>query len=245
MIEASLIHAYTDGELDEAERSEVEQALAADPTLHAQIKAVEVQRDLLRSKLEPVDAPEVWKASRARLKEIDATRRTEYLVGRYAWSLCAVLFFAIVGIGGMHRNGAATRVFAADVPGMTANLVPFTVPKMSAQDEVRSWLGQVMGGVPPLSLRPELQVTGAAEGIVDGRKVLQLRLSDDFGNLALMVIPKVDSLGGMQTDDGKFHRGRVDNFPCVAWTHSGYGLILFGDRSPEELTEIAYQIGVD
>jgi anti-sigma factor RsiW len=245
MTDPSLIHAYADGELEESERARIATQIAHSPESVAQLKAIEFQKDLLRAKIEPLECADVWQTCRGRLQAVRATRRTETFVGRYAWAVCALFFIAILGGGAFNRQGAGGSFLASDVPQIASNLVPFAAPTSNTPSEVRRWLYDAIGANPPVALQPEMRVVDAAEATVNGGRVLRIRLYDGLGYFALMVVPNVTSVGGVEPlGDGKFFAGQVEQVPCVAWTSDGYGLILFGDRSTAELRDIASRIDI-
>jgi anti-sigma factor RsiW len=250
MIDLKDLHALADGELAPSEAAALREAMKSDPVTLTEYNAILNLKDCLRDKVRPVpvDCEEAWRGCVGRLNELDKTRRVEGFVGRYAWALCGA-FFLMIAFGGMLNRGSGSgAVQTADLARMVTNLVPTSrsVPPQSTT-AVNQWaqdlLGQAKNSVDPA----RMQIRGAAQGFVDGRLVTRFGLRDANGDLALLVIPDTASFDGMPTVAGsqRYRAARMGNVNCVAWTSGGSSLVLFSERTHEDLAKVADRIRIN
>lgn len=244
MINPLDLHALADEELEPNRAAEVREALRHDAEAASEFNAILNLKDCVREKVRPTaDCEEVWRGCVGRLNEIDRSRRVEAFVGRYAWAICGA-FFACILVGGLTNHGKPSGGTAsADLARMFANLVPTGSPA-SAQNPhwVDGLLGQARHSIDP----SRFSVQNAAEGWVDGRRVVRLGLRDASGDLVLMVITGSVSFDGMEplASNAQFQAGQMGRANFVTWRRGETSLVLFGVRSPDELAQVAGRISV-
>lgn len=242
MIDHLKIHALADGELSAAEQATLREQIAACEKSTAELQAIKNVKALMAG-AEPVNCEETWKACVKRLNEIDKTKRIENVVGRYAWGLCGIFFIAIAFGGYSSRTNSNGTVRSGDVPGMVSGLTPFSSFKSGgSQHDAEKWLSENLNNVPMPS--SNLRMVRALVGnSTDGHRMAKLTLRDEKGELALLVIFGVDRVSGLE-GDGSYRHGRIDEMRCVAWSYQNNALLLIGDRSDEDLQDIASTVRI-
>lgn len=234
MIDVERLHAYVDGQLEGTELAEVEKAVGSDPQLEDQVHSIREVKRCVESHVKPVPSDEAWRACVGRLNELDKVRRTESFVSRYAFSMCAVLFALIVGVGLFNRTGDG-RVDPGAVWMQGAGLSPMSLPA-----DVNSWLRSRNSSAQiPENL---IRVVGTAEGVVGGNYMARANLRDSQGDMALFLVSGVKSIDNVAPmDDGVHMACQVGQDNCVIWPsgEAGQVLMLVGPRDHDELRAVA------
>jgi anti-sigma factor RsiW len=234
------IHALVDGELSDAERSQVQEGLKCCETSEAQWLAVRQLKISVQEKCAQPECQELWKTCQRRLTEIDQTKRVETFVGRHAWSICAVFFCIILGAAFSHRN-AGSGLNAGDVARVSASLAPISAPHAQDPDAKRRWLQQNLDRDMP-SKSNFVNVVGGAVGFLpDGRKIARADLEDSAGRLQLYVVQEADRWDGVEHIDGhsQYSGTRINEINCITWTGHGRAYVLVGDRPAPDLCDVA------
>src|SRR5579862_8493519 len=91
------IHALADGELDRKAAASLRERMKTDHAARAELDAVLNLKDLVKNHSVNYECDEVWRVCVGRLKELDRSTQVQGYVGKYAWTLCGVLFLAILG----------------------------------------------------------------------------------------------------------------------------------------------------
>ena len=236
------VHAYADGELDPAEKAEVERLIQDDPRARAEHAWAVQIRQTLRTKTATYDSSEAWKASVARLDEIDAVtgdKRVESIVGRFSWGIAAILLGVIVVAGVLNRGKAGT-LSNQELAGLVSD-TPFSqqqdIDSSKKIDEIaRERLGADMPDIQPL-----LAVTHVSVGKIENRPVMKVDLADITGPMSLYIVKGVDNFENFQRIPGSrdFFGGTLNGLSCVSWTDSQFGYMVIADRSLDETLSIA------
>jgi hypothetical protein len=248
MIERELLHAYCDGELSPAERAQIEATLKQDAQAVVELQAIRHTKELISSNVRPMNDEALWRQCVGRLDEIDKTKKVEGFVSRYAWGLCAVFLFVILGGGVLHKmnpNSVRAGQVASYVSGMGLT-GGWSKPPAQASDR-RQWLDQQLGPVSNAFRSDVIHVeAGKREITDDGHQVTCLLLADDRGFLKLVVVSNFGSIEGSD-QPGQIQEGEVNEMNYVAWNLNNCALYLVGDareRTQEELSQIASNIRV-
>jgi hypothetical protein len=231
LIDRLNIHAYADGELGPDEMARLEAEIAASPEASRELEAIRCLQSCLHAKMPQPQPGDSWKACLDRLDELDRVKKAETFVGKYAWALCALLFVVILGGGLLNRyRGGSVNMstVASDLSGM----VPMS--SIPQPDKLRSWIGSQIGQAPPISSIPPHVVDVAYSDQPEGR-IVRVRFQDAQGIVALLIIPNVGGVNGVQPiGDGMF-AGQVNGHNCVIRPDSGCAVLVIGDRDLNQL----------
>jgi anti-sigma factor RsiW len=240
MVNLELLHAYADGELTGAERTEVEAALKADPAAAAELVAIRNTKTFVAKNLRTSECEDVWKACCGRLDEIDKTKRVEGFVSKYAWGLCA-LFLCVILAGGVLRKLNPNTVRTGQVASYVSGLAGGWSRPPAQPEGRREWVAEKLGQVGAEMKPNQLVVLAGQDGIVDNHHVVRLMMADAVGPLELVVVSNTDEIEGGEAM-GRFRTGSINGANCVAWKQNGCAAFLMGDstqRSHEDLADIA------
>lgn len=233
------LHAMADGELDAAQQSAVRKRLEADNQCAAEFESIQRVKQIL-GRCQTHDERAVYAGCMKRLDEIDASRKAERFVGKYAWALCAVFLMAIVGAAFVNRNFASKTLYPGDMARMLNGLTTFGA---SATQPAKSWLREPMGQSQPKLSLEAVQVVGGAVGTYDARKVLRLNLQTEIGPAVLFAIENTGSVANMQPmDSSNLCQARVNSLNCVSWTMDGVAYMLFSERPFQDLKKLAERL---
>lgn len=233
MIDAQKLNALVDGELDSKEAVELSAQVANDDDAARELGAIHMLKDAVRESVKPVPCEDEWKRCVGRLNEIDKARRTDVFVGKYAWAICSLMFAMIVGAGILNRSNPSAHLGSGELAQMQASLSPVRLPS-----RVENWISGLFGKSPEIATN-KLQIVEGYEGQYAGRRVAQLKLRDDKGDLTLYVVAgQVAVEGAVQLEEG-YIGGEVGRSKYVGWTDQGLFLMLVGDRSTESLQDLA------
>lgn len=239
------VHALVDGQLDEAESSEVKSHLAECETCHAEYLAVTGLKGLLAAKCEKVETKPSWAKCQKRLSEIDRTKKVESFVGRYSWAMCAILFLVIVSGAVTNRVFGRNSVHTGEVANMMSSMAPLSGIKPTSWFDSQKWLQQTFGYAPAQRQPEGLAVLGMAKGTVNGRRGALLKLADSKGILNLIVVEAEGLEGGTKMDGrSKYSVGQINMVNSIAWTDGRVTFVLIGNRPFEALGDVADKICV-
>jgi hypothetical protein len=239
MIDPLELHAYADGQLNQADEARVSQMLKQDAASRAEFESIVSLKKALQARCKPVECASEWKACLGRLDELDKSRRTESFVGRYAWGLCGAFFLFILAGGLFNRMRPAGEMQPADVARAAATLSPAAGPRSQEPREVAQYLDNLVGEASRTIAPERLRIVDGATGEVNGHRVAKLGLRDGEGELALIVINGQLDLSKLEdAPDPRLKEGKFLGTNSVAWVdQTGNTLILAGDRSYEELAD--------
>lgn len=233
------VHAYADNELQNAEKQQVTHQLADSARLNAEFLAVQTVKNTLKEKCQPVTCEATWKRCQKRLDEIDRTRRVESFVGRYAWGICAIFFFCIFGAGLWHRS-LGPSFSTGDVARISASMTPLSSgPQSQNVEDKRKWIDGLFDSQAPVQT-DNVQVLGGSIAELNGQRVVRMRLADRQGFMDLFVVRNANHIDGADQMDGraKYSVAKIGSRNCIAWTDHGFGFLVVGDRSIDDLCAI-------
>lgn len=236
------LHAYVDGELSEEAAAAIRGRIESDPAAAAEVAAIRKLKELSSQCAGTVSCEETWKCCTGRLDELDRVKRTERFVGRYAWGLCAVVLFALIGAGMFNRAREGGAIYAADVASIASSATGEAT--LASPDGLTGWLTGLFGRAPVQEPPSQLRVLSMARANADGRAVARVELADAKGPVVLLIVDGATDVRGLAPADSIFQHGRMDCVNCVSWTSDRAAMILAGDRPYEALEEIARQIQV-
>ena len=248
------LSAFLDGELPEAEAREIEDALARDPALLAELEALmeadiaikgafdEMLGDPVPAALAAAvrDAPEPTPAN---LSNPPATRK---------WWVAALTLLALgIGSFGGYMTGVSqdTQVasaapdWLADIAdyhrvyaGQTRHLVEVDADEA---EHIRTWLTNTVGAPVPT---PDLSEHGLTfEGgrllVAAGRPVAQLMYTDAEGGVVALCLIATDT-----PRDG-FASRTIGDFELISWGADGANYVIVGDQGRPDLDSIAETAG--
>lgn len=234
------LHAYVDGELSDEAAAAVRARVESDPAAAAEVAAIRKLKDLSCQCAGTITCDETWKLCTSRLGEMDRVRRTERFVGRYAWGLCAIVLFALVGAGMFNRAKDGSAIYASDVASIASSATGQAA--LASPDGLSGWLTGLFGRAPVQEPPSQLRVLSVARAEADGRPVARVELADSSGPVVLLIVGGATDVRGLAPTDSVFQHGRMDCVNCVSWTSDGAAMILAGDRSHEALEDVARQI---
>ncbi len=241
MIDNEKLNALVDNELDPATRAEVEALLAQDPNTAAHVGSIKAIKSALQDHVQPVKCDDEWKACVKRLNEIDKSRKTKFVIDRYAWAMCSVLFIFIFAAGMLNRSN----------PGLHTTTGELSRAGMEKPvRDVYHWLKSELGVTPVVQQR-DLTVVGASQGTESGHVVASIHLRDDKGDMNLTVVgpqmdPKLPSdiwaEGVTPMGDGVHYSCQTGEATSVVWKDRGIVMMLTAKRDAEELRDISNSI---
>lgn len=239
----ALMHALADGEVTAAEREQAQQLMANDPALRAEYETALVVRKVLHRSCRPITDEECWAQSKARLAELSRARRTESFVGRYAWGIAGAFLVLITAAATMNRMDRSQPLYTGDVARLSSSMaaVPFT--RSAERANADQWLHKACGKALVDLDRTRLVANAGASGIVEGRPVVRVDLTDESGPIILIAVGGVDSVDGNATRDADgLCRHQVGDLNCVSWKDGDYAVLLMGPRGHQELEDVARTI---
>jgi anti-sigma factor RsiW len=236
------LHALADGEATESPSQELRDRIERDPACAAEYAAIQNLKDFVRGNVRNHREEESWKSCVKRLNEIDKTRRVENFVGRYAWALCGVAFVAIVG-GGLLNHARPTQMDGTDLSSVMASFGPARSPGVSQPDDVKRWINGLLGRARQSIDPSRMVVRSAAEGSLEGHRMLQLQMRDASGDLILVVLEGNANFADLQPlPDPHYHGGRMNGLNCISWSKGGVSMVLFGQRTHDDLANVANRL---
>jgi len=228
MIDRLDIHAFADRELPPEELARIEKEIAASPEAQRELEAIRSLKSCLSTRMTAPEAAGVWRACRGRLDELDKVKKTEFIVGKYAWALSALLFCVILS-GGLynHFRGGSVSVgqLASDIGGMTPmplNNQPQVLQQFAAPTLHIDWS----------------QVLGAAYRNTPEGRIYRFRMQDQKGAFDVVTIPNVSSVEGVQPIDDNMYAGQINGHNCVVRFDSGTLVLVIADRSTSDLRDL-------
>ena len=235
------IHAYADGECDEAEKALVEQHLAADGKAANELKWAQTLPGLVAQRCQTTPCQETWSKAMSRLDAIDKTKRTEGVVAKFGWAFCGVFLVAIVAAGITNRTVGSRVISGTQMSSLFDSLRPVSQPVASSPDRVRF---QIIQDSPVVSLPVGMSFLEGRIGQFDGKSAESVYLRDRTGVLMLCMIKDLDRVADLQPGafGDKYAVGIVNGTMCASWKQSGYTLLLMGDRTGDELKALATRL---
>jgi len=239
MIDPLKLHALADDELSAEESQLVREQILSSEDSSRELSAIHNLKDCVRSKAQVFTCETTLAASMKRVAELDRKHHVDSFVSRYAWGISGA-FLALIAVGGvMSRTVNANHVQSSEIASTFANLIPSRNRPAAAPTDYDRWLDNLLLQAKASSDPNRLQVRGIAYGDLDGRQVVKVGLRDVNGDLALLVIPGNVTIEGMGegTRSGSDISGKINGMNCVARNQGTRSLILFGDRSYDQLSD--------
>jgi hypothetical protein len=235
MVDPLKIHAVADGELCESELKEYQAQICQCKRSSAELQAIHAVKGVL-AKAEPVACEDSWRKCVQRLDAIDKTKSVESWVSKYAWGLCGGLFLFIVSGSLLHQASQNNVLSSSEVPRMVSGMgsLPF-----GGKSEARNWISSHAPESQSMLQRDLLVARGGAMGYVSGHRVVRLNLQDSRGDLIFVIVSGANQLEGAPADQQNFQLGQFDHFNYVAWSDKNQLRFLIGDRSQDDLRQIA------
>ena len=238
------LHAYIDGQLDDARRAEVAAYLAAHPDLAARMQDYAAQRGALRAALDPVaDEPLPSRLNLAHIARPAAPARGAWLRNLAA----ALALLSVGGIGGwaLHPSPAADGIaaLAREAADSFAVYSPDRIQPVEMRaddlDALRAWSGAHMPRPPEI---PDLAPAGFR--LMGGRIVptphgagLMVMYDDDRGTRLVMLTRPMAADNGPRMVSNT--QGDVAGW---SWTAAGMGYSLVGPLDPDRLHPLADEV---
>lgn len=229
MTDFELINGLLDSQLSPEDTAKAQDLLKGDPELRKHFDALSNLKSNLGDKCQGIHCEETWQNCRARLSEIDKADNATIYISRYAWQIAACLFLLIMSVGFYNRK--------------IARIHPMEVAPIAADSSlIPQGIRDLFGGSAAAS-QNRLQLTGYGRGELQGHLVEKVTLRDSQGDMALFLIHEGGGMDGTYPSNIKnFEYTQVQNKNCVTWQQNGNSMMIVGDRSHEELQEVAQRI---
>lgn len=234
----SKIHALVDGQLNEAERKEVESWIEADPEARREFEFARTLKASISQQCTPITCDETWAKCKRRLGEFDRRSSIERFVGKSAWGMCGIFFVAILSAAMLNRSGTSS-LKTTDVLG--ANLMPIATPQSQSSNENARWLRGLADRNVPLQT-DVLRVLSAQRGNLNGHNVVRLDVADAKGNMILYIASDASQFQDSLSRPGAYGSVRVGEASGITWARSGMAFLLLGDRNNSDLRAAADRI---
>lgn len=249
------LSAFLDGELPEAEAREIEEALANDPALQAELESLMAvdagAKDVFDAML---DEPVPFELAAAIQKAPGApAANSPTAPSGTGWLTAAVAAVALlIGGTGGYFTGASQGTQVAAAPGWLADIADYHrvysdqkrhLVEVGADeaDHIQTWLTASIGAdvrIPDLSAQG-LTFQGARLLVAAGKPVSQLMYLDGQGRVvALCQI-------GTDTPREGFGEQTIDAFDMVSWGGKNANFVIVGDTGRGDLGDIARAAAVD
>jgi len=234
MIEPSKLHAYVDGELNDAERRELETRLAECQASQAEVASIQRMKTAL-GQVSNAECEAVWANCKNRLDAIDRVAKSGNFITKYSWAfVTAVALFVVIG-GGYARHAQAGSVDSTALAGIFSNSSRNTPEKAIRNAELDQVLRDAGRNLSKINFISETRM------VIQGRMAQRFDLEDGQGRLFLIVLPQVSSFDGMASDqNGQYFFGPIDSDnKGVGWRVKGAALVLVGPRDYQDLEALA------
>lgn len=235
------IHALVDGELSTDERASMLEEIHADPQANLEFQWAEAMKSTVQRKCQSTATSADWERAKARLKQLERAKTTNFLVSKYAWSLCGVLFVGILTAGLLNqrnRNLTLSATSAAEI--IRAPWVPAETNSIGKQyAELRPFNDSLV-----INAREGVAITGLQRASIEGRKVASVSLADSEGAASLFAIMGLEKFEGVEQKIGytDYRMGLVNGHPCVTWKQGDYLMMITGDRNWEALVALSKKV---
>jgi len=249
MMDLLKLHALADGELSAEESQNIREQILSSEEAGKEFSSIHNLKDCVRSKAQVFTCEVTLAAGMKRVAELDRKRHVDSFVTRYAWGISGA-FFALIAVGGvMNRTVSSNHVQSAEIASMIARPSSSSQSKMSPEDKARydQWLNNLQQQAQYPSDPKAMQIGAVVRGeLPDGRPVMKIALRDANGDLSLLVIPGSVSIDGMQggSSSTSYINGRIQGLNAVAQNQGARCLVLVGDRSYDQLSDILSHIAL-
>lgn len=235
-VDATLLHAYIDNELDTASALEVARRIEMTPALAAEVARTEALRETLRQKLAPEALPSHL---RARIeKTIGISRRSK----QPTWTALAASVAGALIAGGAAtwiavHPGSGDRFFEGGVDNHIRALMAPQPADVSSSERhtVKPWFnGRVPVSPRVVDLAPDgFPLIGGRIDVIDAQPVPTLVYGRRKHVISLTAIPDTGGAGGL-------HVARPANgYNIVSWRSDGTAYIAVSDLNAGELQAFA------
>ena len=252
-INAEMLSAYLDGELDAAATKEVEAALETSPELVAELESLTQVDDLVRAEMDalmnepvPLDlASKINNIPEHQPANTNATPRSA------VWQAVAVVALLVGGAGGYFTGVQSVPTLSQERTWLTdiadyhriystqkRHLVEVSATEA---DHIETWLSNTIGApvlVPDLS-EFGLTFQGARLLVAVGKPVAQLVFTNETGEVVALCL--------IQSDTPREGIGQttLGGFQMVSWGGTGSNLVLVGDEDRFDLKDISDKLGAE
>ncbi len=249
------LSAFLDGELPEAETREIEEALANDPAVLAELEAlVAADQGAIAEFDAMLNEPVPFELAAAIQNAPGApAANTPTAPSGTGWLTAAAAAVALlIGGTGGYFTGASQGTQVAAAPGWLADIADYHrvysdqkrhLVEVSADeaDHIQTWLTASIGAdvrIPDLSAQG-LTFQGARLLVAAGKPVSQLMYLDGEGRVVALC-----QIGTDTPRDG-FGEQTIDAFDMVSWGGNGANFVIVGDTGRGDLADIARAASVD
>lgn len=231
------VHALADGELADDKRKETMKIVEENPEAAAEYQWALFFRESLSKKCVQHDCEDAWRQSKERLRAMDRPSKLDSFVGRYSWAMAASLLIVIAFAGIWNRGFGDRELSHQQVAQLMSSATPLSPNDATAAME--DGLGTEFPVVQRL-----FEVNAVGTGEVGGSTFLRLSLQDSSGPLILYAIRGEKVIKDLKPVRGRnaFSHGKLNNTPCLSWTHDGISFLMLADRKVEELISLAEQL---
>ncbi|MEX0319493.1 MAG: anti-sigma factor [Ruegeria sp.] len=243
------LSAFLDGELPDVEMQVIEDALAKDPTLQAELEALMAANAMAKEQFaeilrEPVPLELAAAIQNAPTESPANTPRSPSRF-KILTAVAAVIALAIGGAAG-YFTGRTQGQQVASAPGWLTDIADYhgvyaaqsrhlvEVPASEA-DHIQTWLTKSVGvdvRIPDLSAEG-LTFQGARLLVAVGKPVAQLMYTD--ADMSVVAICQIQS--GTPRDG--FEKLSINAFDMVTWGSQNSNFVVVGDENRGDLVEIA------
>ncbi len=244
------LSAFLDGELPEAEAVEIEEALARDPALQAELEALMAADTLAKDAFAGLGDEPVPHALAAAIRDADVatpantTTAPSWFSGWIAAAAACVML--LVGTAGGYMVGTTRGVEVAAAPGWLVDIADYHAVYAGQKrhlvevgadetDHIMTWLTNTVGAdvrVPDLSASG-LTFQGARLLVAAGKPVAQLMYTDANGAVVALC-----QIANPSPQDSIVER-TIGAFDMVSWGGTDANFVIVGDTGRDDLDEIA------
>lgn len=231
------VHALADGELPDDKRKETMKIVEENPDAAAEYQWALFFRESLATMCLEHDCDDAWQQSKERLQALDRSSKLDSFVGRYSWAMAASLFVIIAFAGIWNREIGGRELSGQQVAQLMSSATP-----LSSNDAVAAMEDGLGSEFPVVQRLFEVNAVGAGE--VAGSSFIRISLQDSSGPLILFAIQGEKVLKDLKPVRGRkaFSHGKLNNTPCLSWTHNDISFLMIADRKLEELISLAEQL---
>lgn len=242
------LSAYLDGALPERDMREIEEALARDPVLQAELETLMAADQYAQAEFAKMlnDPVPIGLSAAINAASGAGVANDPQAPGRSRWALAAVasVCLAIGGAGGFVASlsggdAPPPRGWLADIADyhgiyarQTRHLVE--VPATEA-DHIRTWLSASIGAEVPIPdlMAQNLTFQGARLVVAAGKPVAQLMYTDAGGTVVALCLIRTD------TPQQGFATRSIGGWDMVTWGGTDANFVIVGPQGRSDLPSIA------
>jgi hypothetical protein len=244
MVQLLNVHALADDQLDLKYKRDTIQLLSENQQSLAEYLSVVQLKEVLQKHCKPIKNDAVWQEISQNLRQNSQKQKTESKLRMLSLTLAAsfVVSVAMVGINNLTKQ--QNTLNASEIPTIASSLAPMGQGGEGPSSQLKHWIHGIFSNLHLQTNIDSLKVYSVDSGTLKGKRVVRFNLYDDKGPLKLIVVEGIQAIkgDGEIAQDSRFSYRELNHQNYVIGIKGSYAILLTGDRSKEDLKEIAGQL---